>query len=120
VAARCEPRQDLPATAEARGPTLLRQYACDSCHVIEGVVGPRTFVGPPLRDWARRGYIAGTLPNTPENLAQFIRDPQAVSPGTLMPDLEVPPEHARAMAEFLFAQSPPPPSPPPPRPGDKT
>ena len=115
VAGGCAPRQDLPATEEARGPTLLRQYACDSCHVIEGVVGPRTFVGPPLRDWARRGYIAGALPNTPENLARFIRDPEAVSPGTLMPDLEVPPEHARAMAEFLFSQSP-----PPPRPGDAT
>jgi cytochrome c2 len=106
VTARCEPRTDLPASDEDVGPILLRQYACDSCHVIEGVVGPRTFVGPPLRDWPRRGYIAGVLPNTLENLARFIEDPQAVSAGTLMPDLDVPPVHARAMAEFLYTQAP--------------
>lgn len=107
---RCEPRTDLPASDEDVGPTLLRQYACDSCHVIEGVVGPRTFVGPPLRDWPRRGYIAGVLPNTRANLARFIEDPRSVSPGTLMPDLEVPPAHARAMADFLYAQAPRPPN----------
>ena len=109
--ARCEPRTDLPSSDEDAGPILLRQYACDACHVIEGVVGPRTFVGPPLRDWPRRGYIAGVLPNTRENLARFIEEPQAVSPGTLMPDLDVPPAHARAMADFLYTQAARPPRP---------
>jgi mono/diheme cytochrome c family protein len=103
----CPDRQDLPNAVEDPGPTLLRQYACDSCHVIEGVVGPVVHVGPPLRDWSRRGYIAGVLPNTPANLERWILDPQQFSPGTLMPDLEVPPEHARAMARFLFAQASP-------------
>jgi mono/diheme cytochrome c family protein len=102
----CPDRQDLPEPPDDPGPTLLRQYACDSCHVIEGVVGPQIHVGPPLRDWPRRGYIAGVLPNTPANLERWIRDPQQVSPGTLMPDLDVPPAHARAMAEFLFLQAP--------------
>jgi mono/diheme cytochrome c family protein len=104
----CARRQDLPRVTEDLGPTLLRQYACDSCHLIEGVVGARTHVGPPLRDWPRRSYIAGVLPNTRQNLVRFITDPQQVSPGTLMPDLEVPPAHARAMADFLFSQAPPP------------
>lgn len=104
--ARCEARTDLPMSGDDAGPILLRQYACNSCHVIEGVVGPRTFVGPPLRDWPRRGYIAGVVPNTRENLVRFIEDPQAVSPRTLMPDLDVPPAHARAMAAFLYSQAP--------------
>jgi mono/diheme cytochrome c family protein len=103
----CPDRQDLPDAVDDPGPTLLRQYACDSCHMIEGVVGPKVHVGPPLRDWPRRGYIAGVLPNTPDHLEQWIRNPQRFSPGTLMPDLDVPPEHARAMARFLFAQAPP-------------
>lgn len=106
AAVECPDRQDLPSSSDEPGPTLLRQYGCDACHVIEGVVGPRSHVGPPLHDWPRRGYIAGVLPNTPANLERWIRDPQGVSPGTLMPDLEVPPEHARAMARFLFAQAP--------------
>jgi mono/diheme cytochrome c family protein len=102
----CAQRQDLPRTADEPGPTLLRQYACHACHVIEGVVGPDSHSGPPLRDWPRRAYIAGVLPNTPANLERWIREPQAVSPGTTMPDLDVPAEHARAMARYLFRQAP--------------
>ena len=102
----CAQRQDLPSTDDEPGPTLLRQYACHSCHVIEGVVGPDSQFGPPLRDWPRRAYIAGGLPNTPANLERWIRDPQAVVPGSTMPDLDVPPEHARAMAQYLFRQAP--------------
>jgi mono/diheme cytochrome c family protein len=109
--AECEQRQSLPTTSGESGPTLLRQYACDACHVIEGVVGPQSYAGPPLRDWGRRAYIAGVLPNTPENLVRWIREPQRISPGTLMPDLDVPADHARAMAQFLFAQAPPLPDP---------
>jgi mono/diheme cytochrome c family protein len=97
----CEPRATLPARVE--GPdVLLRQYACHSCHRIEGVVGPRVDAAPPLVGWSKRAYIAGVLPNTEENLARWIMDPRAISPKTLMPDLGVPPEHARTMAGFLL------------------
>jgi hypothetical protein len=59
-------------------------------------------VGPPLSDWPRRHYIAGVIPNTPANLVRWIQAPEAVSPGSLMPDLGVPREHAERMAAFLF------------------
>jgi mono/diheme cytochrome c family protein len=98
----CEARTSLPVRTEGAD-VLLRQYACHSCHRIEGVVGPLVDIGPPLYDWAQRAYIAGVLPNTKVNLARWIEDPRAVSPQTLMPDLGVAPEHARAMAEFLFS-----------------
>jgi mono/diheme cytochrome c family protein len=97
----CAPRVDLPP-AEDGADVLLRQYACHSCHRIEGVVGPRVDTAPPLIDWPRRAYIAGVLPNTEENLARWIMDPPAASPHTLMPNLQVPPEHARSMAKFLM------------------
>jgi mono/diheme cytochrome c family protein len=91
-----------PVTSSRRGKIVLRQYACDSCHRIEGVVGPQTYVGPALVDWPRRKYIAGVLPNTRENLVRWISDPEAVSPGTLMPDLGVPRAHAHEMATYLL------------------
>jgi mono/diheme cytochrome c family protein len=99
----CEGRaaQALPPGS---GDVLLRQYACHSCHVIQGVVGPDIQVGPPLESWPRRALIAGQLANTPGNLAAFIRDPQGLQPGSLMPDLGVTDADARAMADFLFAQ----------------
>jgi hypothetical protein len=33
---------------------------------------------------------------------RFITDPQAVRPGSLMPDLHVAPAHAHEMARYLF------------------
>jgi mono/diheme cytochrome c family protein len=83
---------------------LLRQYACHSCHRIDGVVGPDTHVGPSLEDWPRRKYIAGTLPNTEANLIRWLTAPSAISPNTLMPDLAVTPSHARVMARFLLSR----------------
>jgi cytochrome c len=59
-------------------------------------------VGPPLTTFARRAYIAGQLPNQPENLIRWIQDPQAVEPGTAMPNLRVSPVVARDMAAYLY------------------
>jgi len=84
---------------------MLRQYACDNCHVIRGMVGPDTRVGPSLEHWHRRKYIAGILPNTQDNLARWIADPQQISPHTMMPDLDVIEPHARDMARYLLSDS---------------
>ena len=85
-----------------RAQIMLRQYACDNCHIIEGMVGPKTHIGPSLRNWQQRKYIAGVLPNTRENLVRWIVDPKEVSPHTLMPDLDVIEPHARHMAHYLM------------------
>ena len=85
-----------------RAQIVLRQYACDNCHVIEGMVGPNTHIGPSLKHWRERKYIAGVLPNTRENLVRWIVDPQGVSPHTLMPDLDVIGPHAEHMARYLM------------------
>lgn len=60
-------------------------------------------VGPPLTTFARRAYIAGQLPNQAENLIRWIQHPQAVEPGTAMPDLGVGPAVGRDMAAYLYS-----------------
>ena len=37
--------------------------------------------------FSRRTMIAGELPNSPDNLVRWLRNPKAVEPGTAMPDL---------------------------------
>lgn len=86
----------------ARGRIALTQYACQSCHLIPGVTGPATYVGPPLYDVARRSHIAGLLPNTADNLVRWIRTPQAVHGQTTMPTLGVSERDARDMAAYLL------------------
>ena len=95
-----------PTTAGAysreRTQIVFRQYACDNCHIIGGMVGPQTHIGPSLENWHERKYIGGILPNTPENLVRWIVAPQSVSPHTMMPDLDVIEPHAEQMVRYLM------------------
>lgn len=92
----------LEGSDPARGPSLIATYGCGTCHTIEGLRGADGMVGPPLTDVARRGYIAGSLPTTPENLARWIHDPQGVEPGTAMPDTGIGRDDARDVAAYLY------------------
>ncbi len=84
-----------------RGRDALFQYACNACHVIPGVTGAQTRVGPPLAGIASRALVAGKLPNTPDNLALWLRRTQEVKPGTAMPQLGVTEQDARDIAAYL-------------------
>jgi len=44
------------------------------------------------------------LPNTEQNLVNWIRDPQQIEPGTAMPTLGVTEDDARAISAFLYRQ----------------
>ena len=84
------------------GRLLLRQFGCGGCHTIPGVAAAQGRVGPPLEGISRRVYLAGALPNTPENMLGFIRTPQSVDPRTAMPDLGVSDAHGRDMVAYLY------------------
>lgn len=89
------------ASDAARGRRALEQYACVGCHEIPGLVGPEARVGPTLHGIGSRGILGGVLPNTPENMARWIREPQRVAPGTAMPDMGVSARDARDIAAHL-------------------
>ena len=86
----------------SRGPALLRKYGCQSCHTIPGVVGANGLVGPPLAGIASRSYLAGVLPNAPDNMLRWIRDPKGVDAKTAMPNTGVTPSDARHIAAYLY------------------
>ncbi len=84
-----------------RGRTAITQYACNACHLVPGITGSDVHVGPPLSGLARRGLIAGVLPNTPANMVRWLRDPHSVDPQTTMPALQVTEQDAHDMAAYL-------------------
>lgn len=96
------PLIDVPGGDVVRGRQLLVEYGCISCHTIPGINRADTHVGPPLTEWARRRYIAGSLPNEPDNLIAWIVNPQEIEPGTAMPTLGVSPAEAADMAAYLY------------------
>lgn len=86
----------------AHGKQLVQQYGCTSCHDIPSVPGPRGMVGPPLTHIASRQFIGGKLPNTPENLMQWLQNPQAVDPQNAMPNLGLTSDQSRDITAFLY------------------
>jgi cytochrome c2 len=88
-----------------RGEAMFIQYGCGSCHAMSGVRTAIGMVGPPLDGIAQRTIIAGRFANTPENMERWIRDPQRVSPGTAMPDLNVGEGDARDITAFLYTRA---------------
>lgn len=86
----------------ARGKELIRAYGCGSCHTIPRVPGAQAIVGPNLQGIATRAYIAGVVPNTPDNMIRWIVDPPSVDDKTAMPNLHVPAAQARDIAAYLY------------------
>src|SRR2546430_13219911 len=70
----------------AEGQAIYARLACVGCHTIQGVSGG--VIGPDLTHvGSRRTIAAGLLPNTPENLAAWLRAPERIKPGAKMPNL---------------------------------
>ena len=87
-----------------RGEALFIQYGCGSCHAVRGVRTATGMVGPPIDGMATRVIVAGRFANTPANMERWIRQPQEVSRGTAMPDLNVSEGDARDITAFLYTR----------------
>jgi cytochrome c oxidase subunit 2 len=89
LAAQAEPASAPADPVASTGLQIFLHTGCVDCHTIRGTDAAGQG-GPDLTHLGSRKTLAGaTLPNTPEHLAEWVRDPQAVKPGALMsaPDL---------------------------------
>jgi cytochrome c oxidase subunit 2 len=74
------------ASTQERAGERVFQAHCAVCHAIRGS-DAAGILGPDLSHlMSRRTLAAGLLANTPGNLAGWIADPQALKPGSKMPD----------------------------------
>jgi cytochrome c oxidase subunit 2 len=72
------------ASGNSPGQQVFLQNTCVSCHPIRGLAPAQ--VAPDLTHFGSRETLAGgVLPNTPDNLRRWIRDPLQIKPGALMP-----------------------------------
>ncbi len=98
-----EERFVVPAADPGRGPALLKAHGCVGCHTVPGVPGADGRVGPRLDRLREQAYIAGVLPNSPQNMVTWIRRPKEIDPKTAMPTLSVSESDARDIAAYLYA-----------------
>ena len=92
----------VPGGDPARGARTIATMGCGACHQIRGIPGASGLVAPPLDNIAARGLLAGEIPNTPENMVKWIRDPQAIEPATAMPNLGIGDQGARDIVAYLY------------------
>ena len=90
------------AAMPPRGAVIVGQVQCGACHEIPGIADAHGQVGPPLTKFARRTMVAGMLPNTPDALVHWLRDPQSVTPGNGMPSTNLTDQQARDVAAYLY------------------
>ncbi|EHM02607.1 hypothetical protein HMPREF9946_00876 [Acetobacteraceae bacterium AT-5844] len=86
-----------------RGPALITRYGCGGCHTVPGVPGANGRVAPPLEGLRQRIFLGGVLPNSAENLVNWIVDPRRFAPGTAMPATGANEAEARDIAAYLYA-----------------
>jgi cytochrome c oxidase subunit 2 len=87
------------------GKTLFAQKGCIACHVAQGVQGATGTIGPNLNgigDPARRPTLADGAANTPEHIREWIKDPQKLKPGTMMPNLQLSDKEADDLTALLL------------------
>jgi cytochrome c oxidase subunit 2 len=90
--------QDESAIAGRR---IFETTACINCHTIRGTVANGRF-GPDLTHLMSRATIAsGAAQNTPENLRLWLKDPDAIKPGSLMPAMQATDAELDALVRYM-------------------
>lgn len=83
------------------GRDVFESSTCAGCHSVQGTSAHGS-LGPDLTHlMSRRNIAAGVLENTPGNLAAWIHNPQAVKPGTLMPQVALSDADLHALVQWL-------------------
>lgn len=95
--------QDLSSnTAAVEGQTVFLHNACINCHTVAGTIATGRF-GPDLTHLASRDTLAsGPIQNTPENLKNWISDPNSMKPGALMPSMHLSGHDLDAVTAYLI------------------
>ncbi len=75
--------------------------SCASCHSTRGTAA-QARIRPDLTHVASRETLAaGRLENTPQNLAQWLLDPDKIKPGCKMPNLHLTRQQQDSLVAYL-------------------
>jgi len=98
-----QPAEPVTDIAKA-GAEAFVANGCAGCHTVDGNPTAVGVIGPNLSHFGSRTTLAaGILQNTPENLAAWIQDPQAIKPGNFMTNQHVKPTDVDALVAYLHS-----------------
>jgi len=84
-----------------RGKALFESSSCAMCHAVQGTLASAQHAPDLTHVASRQTLAAGTLPNTPQDLAAWISDPQVHKPGTNMPATPLSKDDLEAIVAYL-------------------
>ena len=100
--AQLQPGQAPTSDAATKGLALFQTSTCINCHAIRGVTGADAHVAPDLTHVASRPQLgAGILENTPANMRRWLKNPQHIKPGALMPNFNYTDQELDQLREYL-------------------
>jgi cytochrome c oxidase subunit 2 len=67
------------------GKEVFLRQSCVNCHAVRGTSARGTYAPDLTHLMSRQTLASGMVPNTPDNLRQWVDDPQKVKKGCLMP-----------------------------------
>ena len=89
--------------SEDRGQNIFLEAKCNNCHAIDSEHS-QPMRGPDLTHLGSRLTIAGgVLNNNRRNLSAWIRDPQSIKPGSLMPHTPLSPDDLDSLVTYLMS-----------------
>jgi cytochrome c oxidase subunit II len=71
------------------------------CHAVQGTPAQARKAPDLTHVASRKRLAAGSIRNTPQELAAWIADPQAIKPGVNMPAHPLPPGDLQALVAYL-------------------
>ena len=100
--AQLQPAQAATTDVTVKGLAVFQTSTCINCHAIRGVAGADLRVAPDLTHVGSRKQLAsGMIDNTPANMRLWLKSPQHIKPGALMPDFSLTDEQLDQLATYL-------------------
>jgi len=98
-----EQRKPAATDPAARaGRNLFLSLSCVNCHNVGGTPATGTF-GPDLTHlMSRETLVTGVVANNEAELTSWVRDPQNIKPGCLMPDMHLTPGEVNQVVQYLL------------------
>jgi cytochrome c oxidase subunit 2 len=94
-------QRQMAKPASSVGEHVFESTACVNCHTVSGTPAIGKF-GPDLTHLMSRDTIAaGAAPNTPETLRLWIKNPDAIKPGSKMPAMGLSDQDLDAVTAYL-------------------
>jgi cytochrome c oxidase subunit II len=95
-----QPAVDDPTVRDGKQAFLTQ--SCINCHRVRGTPANGSYAPDLTHLMSRDTLASGILPNTPENLAAWIRDPQALKAGCLMPAFGLSTRDQELIVQYLL------------------